>query len=48
MVYMYSLATAHQWGKTVKFIYLIKGPGAYELSNSANFLTTLSDGDVSR
>ena len=52
MVYMYSLATAHTstsaWGKTVKFIYLIKGPGAYELPSSANFLTTLSDGDVSR
>ena len=48
VVYMYSLATAHQWGKTVKFIYLIKGLGTYELPNSANFLTTLSDGDVSR
>ena len=43
-----SCYSSHQWGKTVKFIYLIKGPGAYELPNSANFLTTLSDGDVSR
>ena len=42
---VYSLATAKA---TVKFIYLIKGLGAYELPNSANFLTTLSDGDVSR
>jgi len=46
LVYMYSLAAAHTSG--VKFIYLIKGPGAYELPKSANFLTTLSDGDVSR
>ena len=43
-----SCSSSHQWGKTVKFIYLIKGPGAYELPDSANFLTSLSDGDVSR
>jgi len=46
VVYMYSLATAHNSG--VKFVYLLKGPGAYELPNSADFLTILSDGDVSR
>ena len=44
----YCLATGkgvhmHQWGETVKFIYLIKGPGAYELPKvvecfTANFI----------
>ena len=49
-LHVLSCYSSHQWGKTVKFIYLIKGPGVYELPNSANFLTIhwVMHGDVSR